>query len=42
MIHLRTHLGTEAKLRAEIDRKMNGTTLIIIAQLSRSIKYATG
>lgn len=31
-------LGTEAKLRAEIDRKMNGTTLIIIAQLIQSVK----
>ena len=31
-------LGTEAKLRAEIDRKMNGTTLIIIAQRIQSIK----
>lgn len=31
-------LGTEAKLRAEIDRKMNGTTLIIIAQCIQSIK----
>lgn len=31
-------LGTEAKLRAEIDRKMNGTTLIIIAQRIRSVK----
>ena len=30
-------LGTEAKLRAEIDRKMNGTTLIIIAQRNQSI-----
>lgn len=31
-------LGTEAKLRAEIDRKMNGTTLIIIVQRIQSIK----
>lgn len=31
-------LGTEAKLRDEIDRKMNGTTLIIIAQRIQSIK----
>lgn len=31
-------LGTEAKLRAEIDRKMSGTTLIIIAQRIQSIK----
>lgn len=31
-------LGTEAKLRAEIDRKMNGTTLIIIAQRIQSAK----
>lgn len=31
-------LGTEAKLRAEIDRKMNVTTLIIIAQRIQSIK----
>lgn len=31
-------LGTEAKLRAEIDRKMNGTTLIIIAQCIQSVK----
>lgn len=31
-------LGTEAKLRAEIDRKMNGTTLIIIAQRIQSVK----
>ena len=31
-------LGTEAKLRAEIDRKMNGTTLIIIAQRIKSVK----
>lgn len=31
-------LGTEAKLRAKIDRKMNGTTLIIIAQRIQSVK----
>ena len=31
-------LGTEAQLRAEIDRKMNGTTLIIIAQRIQSVK----
>lgn len=31
-------LGTEAKLRAEIDRKMNGTTLIVIAQRIQSVK----
>lgn len=31
-------LGTEAKLRAEIDRKMNGTTLIIIAHRIQSVK----
>lgn len=31
-------LGTEAKLRAETDRKMNGTTLIIIAQRIQSVK----
>lgn len=31
-------LGTEAKLRTEIDRKMNGTTLIIIAQRIQSVK----
>lgn len=31
-------LGTEAKLRAEIDRKMNGTTLIIIAQRIQIVK----
>lgn len=31
-------LRTEAKLRAEIDRKMNGTTLIIIAQRIQSVK----
>lgn len=31
-------LGAEAKLRAEIDRKMNGTTLIIIAQRIQSVK----
>ena len=31
-------LCTEAKLRAEIDRKMNGTTLIIIAQRIQSVK----
>lgn len=31
-------LGTEAKLRAEIDRKMNVTTLIIIAQRIQSVK----
>lgn len=31
-------LGTEAKLRAEIDRKKNGTTLIIIAQRIQSVK----
>lgn len=31
-------LGTEAKLRAEIDRKMNGATLIIIAQRIQSVK----
>lgn len=31
-------LGTEAKLRAEIDRKMNGTTLIRIAQRIQSVK----
>lgn len=31
-------LGTEAKLRAEIDRKMNRTTLIIIAQRIQSVK----
>lgn len=31
-------LGTEAKLRAEIDRKMNGTTFIIIAQRIQSVK----
>ena len=31
-------LGTEAKLRDEIDRKMNGTTLIIIAQRIQSVK----
>ena len=31
-------LGTEAKLRAEIDRKMNGTTRIIIAQRIQSVK----
>lgn len=31
-------LGTEAKLRAEMDRKMNGTTLIIIAQRIQSVK----
>ena len=31
-------LGTEAKLREEIDRKMNGTTLIIIAQRIQSVK----
>lgn len=31
-------LGTEAKLRAERDRKMNGTTLIIIAQRIQSVK----
>lgn len=31
-------LGTEAKLRAEIDRKMNGTTLVIIAQRIQSVK----
>lgn len=31
-------LGTEAKLRAEIDRKMNGTILIIIAQRIQSVK----
>lgn len=31
-------IGTEAKLRAEIDRKMNGTTLIIIAQRIQSVK----
>lgn len=31
-------LGTEAKLRAEIDRKMNGTTLNIIAQRIQSVK----
>lgn len=31
-------LGTEVKLRAEIDRKMNGTTLIIIAQRIQSVK----
>lgn len=31
-------LGTEAKLHAEIDRKMNGTTLIIIAQRIQSVK----
>lgn len=31
-------LGTEAKLRAEIDRKTNGTTLIIIAQRIQSVK----
>lgn len=31
-------LGTEAKLRVEIDRKMNGTTLIIIAQRIQSVK----
>lgn len=31
-------LGTEANLRAEIDRKMNGTTLIIIAQRIQSVK----
>lgn len=31
-------LDTEAKLRAEIDRKMNGTTLIIIAQRIQSVK----
>ena len=31
-------LGTEAKIRAEIDRKMNGTTLIIIAQRIQSVK----
>lgn len=31
-------LGTEAKLRAEIDSKMNGTTLIIIAQRIQSVK----
>lgn len=31
-------LGTEAKLRAEIARKMNGTTLIIIAQRIQSVK----
>lgn len=31
-------LGTEAKLRAEIDHKMNGTTLIIIAQRIQSVK----
>ena len=31
-------LGTEAKLRAEIDRKMNGTTIIIIAQRIQSVK----
>lgn len=31
-------LGTEAKLRTEIDRKMNDTTLIIIAQRIQSVK----
>lgn len=31
-------LGTEAKLRDEIDRKMNGATLIIIAQRIQSVK----
>ena len=31
-------LGTEAKLRAEIDKKMSGTTLIIIAQRIQSVK----
>lgn len=31
-------LGTEAKLRDEIDRKMNSTTLIIIAQRIQSVK----
>lgn len=31
-------LGTEAKLRAEIDRKISGTTLIIIAQRIQSVK----
>lgn len=31
-------LGTEAKVRAEIDRKMSGTTLIIIAQRIQSVK----
>lgn len=31
-------LGTEAKLRAEIDSKMSGTTLIIIAQRIQSVK----
>lgn len=31
-------LGTEAKLRAEIDRTMSGTTLIIIAQRIQSVK----
>lgn len=31
-------LGTEAKLRAEIDRKMSGATLIIIAQRIQSVK----
>lgn len=31
-------LGTEAKLRTEIDRKMSGTTLIIIAQRIQSVK----
>ena len=31
-------LGTEAKLRDEIYRKMNGTTLIIIAQRIQSVK----
>lgn len=31
-------LGTEAKLRAEIDRKMSGTTLIVIAQRIQSVK----
>lgn len=31
-------LGTEAKLRTEIDHKMSGTTLIIIAQRIQSVK----
>ncbi len=31
-------LGTEAKLRVEIDKKMSGTTLIIIAQRIQSVK----
>lgn len=31
-------LGTEAKLRAEIDKKMSGATLIIIAQRIQSVK----